>query len=282
MVLKANPIVKELNSIIVQEIKSLNFVPNLKIILVEGDESSLYYANSIKTKSAKLGIDCQLIIFPKNISEEELLEKIKELNNDKNTHGIIVQKPLPSHINEAKINFGIDYKKDIDGTNPINIGKLVLGEKTIFPCTAKAVIKIFDFYQIKTEGENIVVLGRSNIVGKPLANILIQKKKNASVSILHSYTKNIWDYIKNADILIVAIGKANFLKSEMIPFGITLIDVGINQVSDKNGKTSFIGDIDFDSCMDKAKNITPVPGGVGSVTTMSLLENLVFACKNNQ
>ena len=239
-------------------------IPNIAILGIKGDEASYTYVKKIEKNCANYGIKTLVNLVE---TEKEFVNCFNKVKNDKNITGIMFQQPLPKHlfnlINE------IPYEKDIEGISEISMGKLFLGEKDVnIPCTSKAVIKILDYYNIDLEGKNVVVVGRSNIVGKPLIPQLLNK--NATVTICHSKTKNIENILKNADVIIIAIGKAKFLKSNMIKENCVLIDVGINF---ENGK--MLGDIDFEDVSKKAYAISPVPGGVGVVTNILLIDNII-------
>lgn len=247
--------------------------PGLAIVMVgENPASSVYVKNKIKTASV-CGISAELIKVEETISEEDLILLVNSLNNNDKYHGIIVQLPLPRHINEQKIIDTIKYEKDVDGFGIINKGKMFSGLKSIESATPKGIIKLLDEYNIDLTGKNAVVIGRSNIVGKPMAMLLLNK--NATVTICHSKTENLKAITKNADILVVAIGKARFITEDMVKDNAIVIDVGTNRVDDK-----LCGDVDFENVKNKCSYITPVPGGVGPLTIMSLLENTVIAYKN--
>ncbi|MDY6915291.1 MAG: bifunctional 5,10-methylenetetrahydrofolate dehydrogenase/5,10-methenyltetrahydrofolate cyclohydrolase [Candidatus Cloacimonadota bacterium] len=277
--LKAKPITKEVYSNLKETIRSTNLIPKLVIIILGNDPAAVYYMNNLKKKGEKIGVSVKILRFSTKMSQSELISKIKGLNQDNEVHAIMLQKPLPKQIKESEIVKTIVPEKDVDGFHPMNMGKLVLDQDSFLPSTSAAVLKILDFYDIPTEGKRITILGRSNIVGKPLANLLLRKNKtgNATVTVCHSHSQEVEKIIKESDVLIAAIGKANYVKKEMIPNGITIIDVGINQVKNSEGKDKYVGDVDFFNCQEKAAQITPVPGGVGSVTTAMLLGNVVKA-----
>ena len=200
-----------------------------------------------------------------------------KFNEDEKIHGILVQLPLPKHINEMKVLEAINYKKDVDGFHPVNAGRLLIGEKSFVPCTPAGIMELIKRYNIQTSGKNAVVIGRSNIVGKPIAALLMQKNKNANstVTICHSATKDIPLFTKNADIIVAAIGKAGFVRGDMVKEGCVIIDVGINRIEDKTKKSGYriVGDVNFEECLPKADKITPVPGGVGLMTIAMLMKN---------
>lgn len=241
--------------------------PALAVILVGDDPASAVYVKNKHKGCLECGIrsiECHL---PATATEEELLAKINEYNHDENIHGILVQLPLPKHIDEKKIQLAIAPEKDVDAFHPFNVGKIMSGDATFLPCTPAGVIRLLEYYNIETAGKNCVIIGRSNIVGKPMLHLMLEK--NATVTICHSKTKNLNEITKNADILICAIGKAEFIKGENIKEGAIVIDVGINRNED--GK--LVGDVDFNGCLPRASHITPVPGGVGPMTIAMLLEN---------
>ncbi|RPI13803.1 MAG: bifunctional 5,10-methylene-tetrahydrofolate dehydrogenase/5,10-methylene-tetrahydrofolate cyclohydrolase [Ignavibacteriae bacterium] len=260
-----------------REVKEKGIKPGIALILVGNDPASeIYVRNKGKTCEA-LGFHSVIEKREDNCSEEELLALIEKYNNDKKIHGILVQLPLPKHINEMKVIEAVNYKKDVDGFHPINAGKLMIGEKCFVPCTPAGIMELIKRYNIETAGKNVVVIGRSNIVGKPIGNLLLQKDKNANstVTFCHSYTKDIASHTRNADIIIAAIGKALFLKADMIKEGCAIIDVGINKIEDltkKSGQRT-VGDVDFVNCYPKVSMITPVPKGVGPMTIAMLMKN---------
>ena len=252
-------------------------VPGLAAILVGDNPSSQIYVNS-KTKDCnEIGMKTVTEKKDASISENELLDLIETYNSNGDYHGILVQLPLPEHINEDKVIEAISPKKDVDGFHPVSMGNLVIGKETFRSCTPAGIQELLIRYNIETKGKHVVVLGRSNIVGKPIANIMLQKKENANsiVTICHSATPDISYYTKQADILIAAVGKAKFVKSEMVKDGVVVIDVGINRIEDKTAKKGYriVGDVDFDEVSKKASYITPVPGGVGLMTRAMLLRN---------
>lgn len=269
----AKKIRKELKSEVI-ELKEKGINPKLAVIMVGNNNSSQVYVKNKSKACEKVGIDFEEFLFNEDCTEKELLETIEKLNIDNTVHGILLQSPVPNHININKAFRTILPEKDVDGFNPINVGNLSIGEDCFISCTPYGIIKILEEYNIELEGKNAVVLGRSNIVGKPMVQCLLDK--NATVTVCHSKTKNIDEIIKNADVLIVAIGKADFVKGDMIKDGAVVIDVGINKMEDG----SIIGDVDFESALNKAGFITPVPGGIGPMTIAMLLSNLVKAAKS--
>lgn len=243
--------------------------PTLAVILVGENPASQIYVRNKKKTAEKLGINSLSIEYPSDISEEELLNKIKELNSDEKVTAILVQLPLPAHINKNRIIDAILPQKDVDGLTPYNLGKLFSGEEPyVYPCTPKGILLLLDEYNIKLEGKNIVVVGRSNLVGKPVAQMLL--KRNATVTMCHSHTKNLSEITKTADIIVSAVGK-KVIGEKMLKSNCVVIDVGIFR--DENGKIS--GDVDFENVSKTAAYISPVPGGVGPMTIASLMLNTV-------
>ncbi|HQD50322.1 MAG TPA: bifunctional methylenetetrahydrofolate dehydrogenase/methenyltetrahydrofolate cyclohydrolase FolD [Defluviitaleaceae bacterium] len=256
----------------VEDLKKKGIEPGLAVILVGNNPASKVYVSNKKKVCEYIGIRSFSYELPEETSEEELLKLIKDLNQTKEVHGILVQLPLPKHIDENKILLSIDPSKDVDCFHPYNVGMFSIGELNGFlPCTPAGIIELIKRSQIEIEGKKCVVVGRSNIVGKPVANLLL--RNNGTVTICHSRTKNLKEICKEADILVAAIGKANFITADMVKDGAVLIDVGINRL--ENGK--LCGDIDFENCKDKAMAITPVPGGVGPMTIAMLMKNCVKA-----
>ncbi len=255
-----------------ERLKSKGIIPRLDIILVGEDAASkLYVRNKIRA-SEQIGMKGELHSFPEKTSGEKVASLIKKLNADKNVHGILVQLPLPSHLDEQKILDTITPEKDVDGLTACSIGRLAGGEALFEPCTPKGIMKLLDHARIPIEGENAVVIGRSNIVGKPMALMLL--KRNATVTICHSKTKRLQEHTKNADILVAAVGKANFVKESMVKKGAVVIDAGINRSGGK-----ICGDVDFAKVRDRASAITPVPGGVGPLTVAMVIENTLIAAE---
>lgn len=244
-------------------------LPKIASILVGNDGGSIYYQNSQEKVATSLGVQFSKIILDEKIDEKELIEKIEELNEDKSVSGIMILLPLPKHLNEKNIVNKISVEKDIDCLTYESVGKLYLGEETFVPCTPQSIITLLESYKVDLEGKEVVVIGRSNIVGKPIAQLLLNK--HATVTICHSKTKKLKELCKRADILIVAIGKPKFITKEYIKENAILIDVGTSSFEGK-----ITGDIDFESVKDIAKLITPVPGGVGALTTTLLIKN---SCK---
>lgn len=257
----------------VTELKESGINPKLAVIMVGNDPGSTVYVRNKSKACEKTGIEFEEFLFEENLTEEELLETIKKLNNDSTVNGILLQSPVPKHIDINKAFRTIAPEKDVDGFNPINVGNLTIGEDAFISCTPYGVIKMFEEYNIQLEGKNAVILGRSNIVGKPMIQCCLNK--NATVTVCHSRTQNISEITKNADVIISAIGKPKFLKGDMVKEGSVVIDVGINRLDDG----SIVGDVDFDEVSKKTSYITPVPGGVGPMTIAMLLNNVVKATK---
>jgi methylenetetrahydrofolate dehydrogenase (NADP+)/methenyltetrahydrofolate cyclohydrolase len=256
--------------------------PGLVVVLVGEDPASAVYVRNKNKACEKAGIVSETIRLPEDTSEEDLLNLIEQLNNDPQYHGILVQLPLPDHINETKVIEIINPLKDVDCFHPANVGKLISGQPYVLPCTPAGILRLLQANNISTEGKHVVIIGRSNIVGKPLANLLIQKSSqaNSTVTVVHSRTKNIAHYTRQADILIAAMGKANFVTEDMIKENVVIIDVGINRISADNEKGYILaGDVDFNNVLPKVSKITPVPGGVGPMTIAMLLKNTLVAAE---
>ena len=253
-------------------------IPGLCVILVGDDPASQIYVKTKSKKLQSLGLRSKNIYLDIDVSQNELIQIINDLNQDSNYHGILVQMPLPSHIDSQLIINSIDPTKDVDGFHPENVGWLSIGKPRFIPCTPKGIMKIFKHYNIELSGKDIVVIGRSNIVGRPMS-ILVSSNgewSNGTCTICHSRTKNLEQYTRNADVVISAIGKPNYLNADMIKKGSIIIDVGINRVEAKNDKGyEIIGDVDYKSVIDKVSFITPVPGGVGPMTIAMLVENTI-------
>ena len=257
----------------VAKLKKKGIIPKLAVIMVGDDKASKVYVKNKSKACEEIGIEYEEFLRNSDITMDELLSLIDELNARDDIHGILLQSPIPKHLDINKAFNRIDYRKDVDGFNPVNVGKLVIGEDCFISCTPFGVMKMLEEYGIDIEGKNAVVVGRSNIVGKPLAQCLLAK--NATVTICHSRTKNI-QITNNADILVAALGKPRYIKDTMVKEGAVVIDVGINRTED--GK--LVGDVDFESVSKNASYITPVPGGVGPMTIAMLMTNLVKAAKN--
>jgi methylenetetrahydrofolate dehydrogenase (NADP+)/methenyltetrahydrofolate cyclohydrolase len=257
-------------------------IPHLAAILVGNDGASMTYVNSKVKSCMQVGFNSTLIELPENTTEEQLLHEIDILNLDKDIDGFIVQLPLPQHIDEQKIIMAIDPLKDVDGFHPVNVGKMTLELPTLLPATPYGIMELLERYQISTAGKNIVVIGRSHIVGRPMSILLSQKRKvgDATVILTHSRTQNLVEYTKKADIIIAALGKAEFLTGDMVKQGVVIIDVGITRIEDDSKKQGYrlAGDVHFESVSQKASYITPVPGGVGPMTIAMLLKNTLNTC----
>ena len=258
----------------VEQMKKNNgFVPGLAVIIVGEDPASQVYVRNKKKDCDETGINSIVHALPENTNQEELLALVHKLNNDDSVHGIIVQLPLPKHLDSELIINNIDAKKDVDAFHPYNVGKIMIGDYEFLPCTPAGVMALLERSNIDVAGKNCVVVGRSNIVGKPQAMMLLHK--NGTVTICHSKTKDLADVCRSADILVVAIGRAKMITGDMIKEGAVVIDVGMNR--DENGK--LCGDVDYESAEKKASYITPVPGGVGPMTRVMLLQNTLSAAK---
>jgi len=278
----AKQIREELKEEIAELKEKYNLVPGLATILVGEDPASQVYVGQKEKTSQALGIYSARYDLPAETSEEELLNLIDKLNKDQKIHGILVQLPLPKHINETNVLYAIDPKKDVDGFHPVNVGKLMIGEPDFLPCTPHGIQQLLLRSGIKIDGAEVVVVGRSNIVGKPIANILLQKKEgaNATVTICHTGTRDISFHTKRADIIIVAAGKPKALTADMVKEGVVVIDVGVNRIGkSESGKDILVGDVDFEAVKEKARAITPVPGGVGPMTITMLMLNTLKAAK---
>ena len=249
-----------------------NKVPGLSVILIGDFAPSQIYVRNKEKNSKEVGINSEIIRYPKEVTEQEVLEKIKELNNTKHVSGILVQLPLPQQINKEKIINAIIPSKDVDGFHPINVGNLASGYKAIVPCTPSGCLLLIKKVEKDLSGKHAVILGRSNLNGKPMAQLLL--KENCTVTIVHSKTKNLKEECQKADILVAAVGVANLVKGDWVKEGSIIIDVGINKIDDK-----IVGDVNFDEVKDKVKAITPVPGGVGPMTIACLLKNTLECFK---
>lgn len=279
-------IAKQIREELKQEIAGLkathNLVPGLATVLVGEDPASQVYLGQKERTSKDLGVYSERYDLPSKTTQQELLALIDKLNKSPKIHGILVQLPLPNHLNEEEILYSIDPKKDVDGFHPVNLGKLMIGEPDYLPCTPHGIQQLLVRSGVKIEGAEVVVVGRSNIVGKPIANMLLQKAEgaNATVTVCHTRTRDIAFHTRRADILIVAAGKAKAITADMVKEGVVVIDVGVNQIgTTKDGKRILCGDVDYDAVKEKAKAITPVPGGVGPMTITMLMLNTVKAAK---
>lgn len=258
--------------------------PGLRVILVGNNPASESYVRGKERDAEEVGIDAETLRLPENTTEADLLEQLEALNTASEVDGILVQLPLPGQIEEATIIRAIDPDKDVDGFHPENVGKLVLGETTLLPCTPSGVIEMLQRSGVETEGARVVVVGRSNIVGKPMANLLIRYGIDATVTICHSRTRDLPRITRQADIVIAAVGRPEMISGDMLKPGATVIDVGISRVKDSSRERGYrlVGDVDFDSARKVAGAITPVPGGVGPMTRAMLLVNTLTAAKSRE
>ena len=254
-------------------LKAKGIIPKLAVIMVGDNPASKVYVKNKSKACEEVGIEYEEFLLDESTTQKELIELINKLNERKDVTGILLQSPIPNHLDINEAFRTISPDKDVDGFHPVNVGKLTLGQDTFVSCTPYGVIKMFEEYNIDLEGKNLVIIGRSNIVGKPLIQCCLNK--NATVTVCHSRTKDIAEHTKRADIVIVAIGKAKFLKADMVKDGAVIIDVGINRGED--GK--LCGDVDFENVSKKASYITPVPGGVGPMTIAMLMNNVIKAAK---
>ncbi|AUS04610.1 bifunctional 5,10-methylenetetrahydrofolate dehydrogenase/5,10-methenyltetrahydrofolate cyclohydrolase [Pseudotamlana carrageenivorans] len=256
-------------------------VPHLAAILVGTDGASMTYVNAKVKACEKIGFNSTLIDLPEETTEAVLLEKIQELNTNPDIDGFIVQLPLPKHIDEQKVLMAVDADKDVDGFHPTNVGKMALDLPSFLPATPYGILELLERYEVETSGKNVVVMGRSHIVGRPMSILMSQKRKagDATVTVVHSRTKDLAEITKQADIIIAAIGISEFLKGDMVKDGVVIIDVGITRVPDETKERGYrlAGDVDFESVSPKASYITPVPGGVGPMTIAMLLKNTLLA-----
>jgi len=278
----AKQIREELKQAIAELKDKHNLIPGLATVLVGEDPASQSYVSGKEKTSLALGIYSERHDLPAETTQEELLALIDRLNKDPKIHGILVQLPLPKHLNETEVLYAVDPKKDVDGFHPVNVGKLMIGEPDYLPCTPHGIQQLLIRAGVKLDGAEVVVVGRSNIVGKPIANILLQKKEgaNATVTVCHTRTRDISFHTKRADILIVAAGRPKAITADMVKEGVVVIDVGVNRIGKTaEGKSILVGDVDFDAVKEKAKAITPVPGGVGPMTITMLMMNTVRAAK---
>ena len=267
----------------VAKLKEKGIVPGLGVILVGEDPASKSYVTAKERACEEIGIYSDDNRLPADTSQKDLMALVEKMNKDPKINGILVQLPLPKHLNEAEVLLAIDPDKDVDGFHPMNVGKMVVGEKAFLPCTPHGVIQLLVRSGVKIEGAKVVIVGRSNIVGKPVANMLIQKNPtgNATVTVCHTRTKDLLSETKQADIIIAAAGRPNTVTADMVKDGVVVIDVGVNRVEDATKKRGYrlVGDVDFDAVKEKASLITPVPGGVGPMTITMLLYNTVESAK---
>lgn len=275
-IIDGKSIAKELRESLAPRVAALKeqvITPGLTVIVVGDDPASAIYVRNKERACVKLGMNSQVLRFPAETTQEEILNTVRLLNQDDSVHGILVQLPLPRHIDEQAVLRAIDPDKDVDGFHAMNAGRLMNGEPGFVACTPKGVMRLLEVSGVELDGKNAVVVGRSNIVGKPMALLLLQK--NCTVTIAHSHTKDLAAVTRSADILVVAVGRAGFITGDMIKPGAAVMDVGINRVDGK-----VVGDVDFESAKEVASCITPVPGGVGAMTIAMLMENTVEAAEN--
>jgi methylenetetrahydrofolate dehydrogenase (NADP+)/methenyltetrahydrofolate cyclohydrolase len=269
----------------VAELKKKGVTPGLAVILVGDDPASQSYVTSKERDCAEVGIYSDDNRLPANTTQKELIALIEEKNKDPKIHGILVQLPLPKHLKESEVLLAINPDKDVDGFHPVNVGKMMIGEKAFLPCTPHGVVQLLIRNKVTIAGSNVVIIGRSNLVGKPLANMLIQKNTNANatVTVCHTYTKDLAWHTKHADIVVAAAGRVNTVTADMVKEGVVVIDVGVNRIEDSSKKSGhrLVGDVDFDKVKEKASLITPVPGGVGPMTRTMLLYNTIEAAKTS-
>ncbi|SDH51232.1 methylenetetrahydrofolate dehydrogenase (NADP+) / methenyltetrahydrofolate cyclohydrolase [Alteribacillus persepolensis] len=272
-VISGKEVASNIREQIKEEVKTLDVTPGLAVILVGDNPASRSYVKGKEKASYEVGIHSELKELPSDVSEKELLDLVEHYNHESSIHGILVQLPLPDHISEKKVIEHIVPEKDVDGFHPINIGRMMTGKEAFLPCTPYGILKMLEFKDIQTEGKHAVVIGRSNIVGKPVGQLLLNE--NATVTYCHSRTADLSAYTSKADILIAAAGKAEFIDASHVKEGAVVIDVGMNRK--ENGK--LCGDVDFESVKEKASYITPVPGGVGPMTITMLLYNTLQSAK---
>lgn len=278
----AKAIREELKAEVAELTEKHNIVPGLVTILVGEDPASQSYVSAKNKTAHALGIHSEQVTLPADTSEEELLAIVDKYNKDDKINGILVQLPLPKHIDEAKVLFAIDPAKDVDGFHPVNVGKMVLGEQCFLPCTPHGILELLKRNGTETSGAEVVILGRSNIVGKPIANLMLQKREsgNATITLCHTRTRDMAAHTRRADIIIAAVGVPKMVTADMVKEGVVIIDVGVNRIGkSKSGKAILAGDVDFEAVKEKAAAITPVPGGVGPMTITMLMKNTVQAAK---
>ena len=278
----AKAIREELKVEVTELVEKHGIVPGLVTILVGEDPASQSYVAAKNKTAHALGIHSEQVTLAAGTSEADLLALVDKYNNDPKIHGILVQLPLPKHINEANVLYAINPDKDVDGFHPVNVGKMVLGEKCFLPCTPHGILELLVRSGVETSGAEVVVVGRSNIVGKPIANLMLQKRAggNATVTLCHTRTKDMAAHCRRADILIAAVGVPKMITADMVKEGVAIIDVGVNRIGmTESGKAILAGDVDFESVKEKASCITPVPGGVGPMTITMLMKNTVQAAK---
>lgn len=265
-------------------LKAKGIVPCLAVILVGENPASVSYVTGKQKALAECGMKDESVHLPESTSEEELLALIDKLNKDDSVHGILVQLPLPKHINEEKVLLAIDPEKDVDGFHPVNVGNMMIGKKAFLPCTPHGIIVLLEKMGIETKGKHAVVIGRSNIVGKPVSILLARRETNCTVTICHTGTPDIGTFTKQADIIVAASGHPNTVTADMVKEGAVVIDVGVNRIPDSTKKSGFrlVGDVDFEAIKEKASFITPVPGGVGPMTIAMLMANTLESAENRK
>ena len=278
----AKAIREELQAEVAELKEKHDIVPGLVTILVGEDPASQSYVSAKNKTAHALGIHSEQVTLPADTSEQDLLAIVEKFNKDKKIHGILVHLPLPKHINETNVLYAIDPAKDVDGFHPVNVGKMVVGEECFLPCTPHGILELLIRSGVETSGAEVVVIGRSNIVGKPIANLMLQKRKggNATVTLCHTRTKDMAAHCKRADLIIAAVGVPKMVTADMVKDGVVIIDVGVNRIGKTaEGKAILAGDVDFDAVKEKASYITPVPGGVGPMTITMLMKNTVQAAR---
>ena len=285
-IIDGNKVAKEMQAEMEADVKKLKAegaTPGLSVVLVGEDPASQVYVRNKARTCKKLGIHSEQYNLDASTSEQELLDLVEKLNKDDTVHGILVQMPLPKHIDEGKVINAISPDKDVDGFHPVNVGKMVVGEPGFLPCTPHGVQQLLIRSGVEISGKHVVVVGRSNIVGKPVANILLQKRggANATVTICHTGTADIGAHTRQADIVIAAAGRPNTITADMVKEGVVVVDVGVNRVDDSSAKRGYrlVGDVDFDGVKERASAITPVPGGVGPMTITMLMHNTIASAK---
>jgi methylenetetrahydrofolate dehydrogenase (NADP+)/methenyltetrahydrofolate cyclohydrolase len=285
--IKGGEVSKQIREEIAKEVSDLKdkhgVTPGLATILVGDDPGSKVYVGQKEKACHNLGIHSERTDLPVDVPEADLLALVARLNSNSKIHGILVQLPLPKHINAERVIYAIDPEKDVDCFHPVNVGKLMIGKGVFLPCTPHGIVELLRRSDVTTEGKHVVVVGRSNIVGKPMANLMMQRPPggNATVTICHTGTQDLAAFTRMADILIVAVGKPRTVTADMVKDGVVVIDVGVNRIGKTDeGKAILAGDVDFDSVQEKAAAITPVPGGVGPMTITMLMKNTVEAAKS--
>ncbi|MHB8110201.1 MAG: bifunctional methylenetetrahydrofolate dehydrogenase/methenyltetrahydrofolate cyclohydrolase FolD [Syntrophorhabdaceae bacterium] len=285
-IISGTEVARQVRERIAQDVTALRetsgITPGLVTILVGNNPASVSYVAGKQKTAKELGFFSIQDDQPENISENDLIDLIRKYNGDPKIHGILVQLPLPGHINETRVLYSIDPDKDVDGLHPMNLGRLMIGEARFYPCTPFGIRELLAMNGIETKGAEVVVVGRSNLVGKPIAMMLVQKEShaNATVTMCHTATRNLSDHTKRADILIVAAGRAGAITADMVKNGAVVIDVGVNRIgTTPEGKAKLCGDVDFESVKEKASVITPVPGGVGPMTITMLMQNTLKAAR---